>query len=176
MSKTAYKWSVALLFLLGTTLLLKLYALYVPYGIRIVYTDSIPTGIYASEVYSGGALQRDQGVCFHPEPKGWLAERHYFESSESICKYALGLPGDVVRPIGTEIFICHANKCNSAGHVMAADRQGRPSVPAFTAETAIPAGHYYLGSTYNPRSLDSRYLGLVRAEQVAVRTWPLLTF
>lgn len=174
--ETVRKWSLALFWLVGATILLKAYSLYVPYGVRYVFTESIPRGLYASVRYDGTALQPGQGVCFRATPREWMIPRHYFSANETICKYALGVPGDRVVPRGAEVFICHADKCSSAGKVLAKDGLGRSSVPAFTTETVIPEGQYYFGSTYNPRSFDSRYLGLVSSQAVTVRTYPLWTY
>lgn len=176
MNKTVEKWGLALFFLLGTTILLKAYALYVPYGVRFMYTPSIPKGLYLSKTFDGTSLSRGQGVCFRTNPTGWLLERKYLTPGEIVCKYTLGLPGDTVEPRGDEVFICHDGVCNSAGVVQKADSKGRPSQPAFTSATVIPPGHYYFGSTHHPRSLDSRYLGLVGSDSVSVRITPVWTY
>ena len=70
MNKTVEKWGLALFFLLGTTIGLKAYAMYVPYGIRYMYTPSMPQGLYQSKTFDHGALARGQGVCFRTQPTG----------------------------------------------------------------------------------------------------------
>lgn len=176
MNQTVEKWGLALFFLVGTTILLKAYALYVPYGIRFVYTASMPQGLYQSKTYDQTPLTRGQAVCVHTQPTGWVLARHYLVPGEIVCKYTLGVPGDIVEPRGDEIRICHEGQCTSAGIVQKTDINGQPSFPAFSGPTVIPAGSYYFGSTHNPRSLDSRYLGLIGAEHVTVRIWPVWNF
>lgn len=176
MNKTVEKWGLALFFLLGTTILLKAYSQYVPYGIRYVYTQSMPQGLYQSKTYDLTALTRGQAVCVRTEPTGWVLARHYLAPGEIICKYALGVPGDRVEPRGDELFICHEETCATVGVVQKTDIKGQPAFPAFTGPTVIPPGHYYFGSTHHLRSLDSRYLGLLSAEQIAVRIWPIWNF
>lgn len=173
---TLEKWGLAFFFLLGTTILLKAYSLYVPYGVRFLYTPSIPKGLYSSKTYDRTPLARGQGVCFHTPQVGWLLERGALTPGEIVCKLVLGLPGDTVEPRGNEVFICHEGQCASAGQLQTVDTQGRPVFPAFTQETTIPPGKYYLGSTYHPRSLDSRYFGLVDAENVTVRITPVWNY
>lgn len=175
MTPTARKWSLALFFLLGATILIKAYEQFVPYGVRYVRTDSIPKGLYASSWVGHRALERGQGVCFKAIPAGWYADRNYFRANESVCKYVLGVPGDEVKRQGDDVLICHAGKCSSVGKVLAADRAGRPTKSAFVASTVIPTGKYYLGSTHNPRSFDSRYLGLIDTGSIAVRISPIWT-
>lgn len=176
MNPTLEKWGTALFFLLGTTLLLKLYVAFCPWGIRIVITPSVPMGIYASKTYDGTPLARNQDVCLTPVALPWMSGRNYLYAGEVICKHTLGVPGDTVEPRGTELFICHEENCTSAGQFQATDYKGRPARPAFTATTVIPANHYYFGATHHPRSFDSRYLGLQEPNVVRVRTWPLWTF
>lgn len=175
MTPTVQKWGFALFFLLGATILMKGYEQFVPFGVRYVFTDSIPTGLYGSMTYNRTPLARGQGVCFRIAPQGWVADRGYFSPGESVCKFVLGVPGDEVRPAGDHVNICYQGHCHSAGAVLAADTKGRPTKGAFSVSTVIPEGQYYLGSTYHPRSFDSRYLGLIDASTIAVRTWPLWT-
>lgn len=173
MTPTARKWSLAVFFLLGSTILLKLYDQCVPYGVRYVRTASIPKGLYASVWNDHKSLERGQGVCFNAAPTGWYAQRNYFRADDNICKFVLGLPGDEVRPQGERLQVCHEGQCADVGEVLTADLAGRPTKGAFTAATIIPPGQYYLGSTHNPRSFDSRYLGLIDAGSISVRISPL---
>jgi conjugative transfer signal peptidase TraF len=176
MTPTARKWSMALFFLLGATILFKGYEQFVPFGVRYVWTPSIPKGLYASTWLDHRPLQRGEGVCFRGAPTGWFADRKYFREGASICKYVLGVPGDEVRPQGDRVQICHDGKCSDVGQVLTADLAGRPTQGAFSAATVIPVGHYYLGSTYFPRSFDSRYMGLIEAGRITVRISPLWTY
>lgn len=176
MNKTVEKWSLALFFLLGTTILLKGYVEFVPWGIRIVFTSSISKGIYFSTRYDGKAIARNESVCFYPPRPSWMADRTYLGAGEPICKHTLGLPGDLVEARGEEIFICHAAQCESAGMLKRTDSQGRAVQPAFSSKTVIPLGQYYFGSTEHPRSFDSRYFGLVGASAVTVRITPIWKF
>jgi type IV secretory pathway protease TraF len=172
---TARKWSLALFFLLGSTILLQGYAKLFPYGVRYVRTASIPTGLYGSSWLDHRPLERGQGVCFKFTPSSWFAERNYFPANANICKYVLGIPGDEVRPNGTQMQICHAGQCTNVGEVLPTDRTGRPTHGAFTTPVVIPAGQYYLGSTYSTRSFDSRYIGLIDARTIDVRITPIWT-
>jgi conjugative transfer signal peptidase TraF len=176
LTETVRKWGLALFFLLGTTILLKAYDAYVPWGVRYVRTPSIPTGLYVSKTYDRATpLMPGQVVCFHPTMPAWAADRGYVEATEATCKQVLGVPGDAIEPRGDDVFICRKDACTHVGAVLRTDRSGKPSQPAFTQATVIPPGHYYLGATHHPRSFDSRYLGLVKADSVLVRAWPLLT-
>lgn len=173
---TWQRWSIALLFLLGASILFKAYAMYVPWGVRFVFTASVPRGLYASKTYDGSTLERGQGVCFEPTLPAWAATRGYLFAGEVVCKTVLGVPGEQVLIDGVDIRICAAEGCRPAGAVLQADSKGRPMQPAFGSSQTIPAGHYYVGSTYSPKSFDSRYLGLIDARQIKVRTWPLWTY
>lgn len=177
MNKTVEKWSLALFFLLGTTILLKCYAAFVPWGIRYVYTSSIPVGFYLSKTYDGTPLASGQGVCFHANVKPWMLERKYLTPDEVICKRTLGLPGETVERRGDEQVICNAAGCTGVGLIQHVDTKGRPVSSAFAAPSVrIQQGQYYFGSNYHPHSFDSRYLGLVDQAAVTVRTWPIWTF
>lgn len=167
---------MAFFFLVGTTIAFKLYSAYIPYGVRIVFTPSIPVGIYASQTYKGEVLQRGQGVCFKPVERLWMQGRDYAPKGETFCKLVLGVPGDVITPKGAELFQCSGDSCSSLGIVKESDVKGLPVIPAFPKAQAIGSNFYYLGATKHPRSFDSRYLGLIPSESITVKIWPIWLF
>ncbi len=140
-----------------------------------VKSDSLPQGLYLATAYHGGApLVRGQTACFPYENPSWAA-RPYMYKGELLCKYVLGLPGDVVSiAADSSTQICHDGQCDNVGVALPHDSHGSPVQHMEWNNTTIPAGSYYMGSTRRRNSLDSRYLGLIEEKKIVKTLVPLL--
>jgi conjugal transfer pilin signal peptidase TrbI len=108
-----------------------------------------------------------------PERGGLIAFRGQglapiFPDSTQMVKILVGLPGDLVEvsPARTTV-----NGVEVAAGLALAERLGQPA-SAFARTFIIPAGHYFaVGRSAD--SFDSRYLGLIRDEQMLGQAWRL---
>ena len=105
-------------------------------------------------------ITRGSLIFFEP-PKSELVETHFGKEPQMFGKRVLGMPGDVVRHEGDQVFIngkpiATRLKKTSLGISLAKGPQGK-----------ISEGCFYAG-TDHPRGLDSRYaeIGFVCARQI----------
>ncbi|MEO0464884.1 MAG: S26 family signal peptidase [Pseudomonadota bacterium] len=105
-------------------------------------------------------ITRGSLIFFEP-PKSELVETHFGKEPQMFGKRVLGMPGDVVRHEGDQVFIngkpiATRLKQTSLGISLTKGPQGE-----------IPEGCFYAG-TDHPRGLDSRYaeIGFVCAKQI----------
>jgi type IV secretory pathway protease TraF len=147
-----------------------------PQGLLYNKTPSLSTGFYWYKK-DPGPFERNEIACFRQQQKpSWVKERKYFPEDMLFCKYVLGLPGDTIETReDRHVYICHDGRCSDAGKILDKDSWGRPSFGADLPKT-IPAGYYYMGSVRVPNSLDSRYLGLIKAEELDRTASALLIF
>lgn len=139
-----------------------------------IKSESLPLGLYLATRYEGGPLARGQLACFPYENPSW-AKKKYLYKGEIVCKYILGVPGDVLTTLPTDIHqVCHKNQCTGLGLILRHDANGRAVDHPVWTHFTIPEQTYYLGSTRRPNSLDSRYLGLIHRNKIVKTLVPLL--
>ncbi|RMH33096.1 MAG: signal peptidase I [Nitrospirae bacterium] len=83
-------------------------------------------------------------------------------------KRLVGLPGDRIEIRGDEVWVNGV----SMGTVLHRDRFGVPIEHA-DLPAVIPPGYGYVALTDHPRSLDSRYFGLIPLTSIEGKVWPL---
>ena len=175
--ETVVRWALRVIFaVLGTLLVLGGAAAYLPYSLAYNHTASLPAGFYLSEKISFDQIAHGDLVCFKRELPSWAEGRHYGVAGIDLCKQVLGLPGDLIeRTAANRIQLTGAVGTWDGGAVLEIDSRGRVMVPAVHA-SPIPGNRLYAAMVHLPNSLDSRYLGLVRAEMVTRRIHPLVTW
>jgi len=108
----------------------------------------------------GAPIARGSLLFFEP-PQSQLVESHFGKEPRMFGKRVLGMPGDVVRHDGSQVFI---NDKRIATRL----EKTRLGVPLTKGpQGVIPDGCFYAG-TDHPRGLDSRYaaIGFVCAKQI----------
>jgi type IV secretory pathway protease TraF len=140
-----------------------------------VKSDSLPQGLYLATAYDGSKpLVRGQTACFPYVNPAWAAHPYMYKG-ELLCKYVLGLPGDTLSVAADGATqVCHDGQCDSLGVPLAHDSAGNRVQHQVWANTRIPPGSYYMGSTRRRNSLDSRYLGLIDGKKIVKTLVPLL--
>ncbi len=105
-------------------------------------------------------ITRDSLIFFEP-PKSELVETHFGKEPQMFGKRVLGMPGDVVRHEGDQVFI------NGEPIATRLDRTSLGIALTQGPQGEIPEGCFYAG-TGHPRGLDSRYaeIGFVCARQI----------
>lgn len=146
-------------------------------GVRVNLTPSLPMGFYRLAVPD----ERAELVTFcGPAMAGHsLHERGYTswgtcpDGGAPLMKPIVARPGDVVTVTAAGLAVNGKALPNTAP--MPRDAKGR-ALPAYPAGSyTVGAGDYWVASTYNPGSLDSRYFGPIRAELVTSHLVALAT-
>ena len=137
------------------------------FGLILNTTASVPLGLYRKV---GAPIQRGSYVLFRlPTPV--TAGRPYAEGQ--LIKKVAAMEGDVVSIERTGVTVNGARQPNSVP--LPIDVNGR-ALPSLSIE------HYRLGpgellvmSSFNPRSFDSRYFGMVQQRSVLSVLVPVIT-
>ncbi|MEO0688690.1 MAG: S26 family signal peptidase [Pseudomonadota bacterium] len=105
-------------------------------------------------------IARGSLIFFEP-PKSELLETHFGIGPQMFGKRVLGMPGDVVRHEGEQVFI------NGKPIATRLDETSLGIALTQGPQGVIPEGCFYAG-TYHPRGLDSRYaeIGFVCTKQI----------
>ena len=146
-------------------------------GVRINLTPSLPMGFYRLAAQD----ERAELVTFCGPALGGrsLHERGYTswgtcpDGGAPLMKPIIARPGDVVTVTAGGLAVNGKALPNTAP--MPRDAKGR-ALPAYPAgRYPVAAGDYWVASTYNAGSLDSRYFGPIRAELVTSHLVALAT-
>lgn len=138
-------------------------------------SESIPKGLYlATDAGADTTLVRGQLACFPYENPVWV-RKPYLYRGEILCKYVMGLPGDVIKTAADgSNQVCRAGQCTNVGTALKRDSRGDTVTPPVFQGAVIPDNTYYMGSTRRPNSLDSRYLGLIPKNKIVKTLVPVL--
>lgn len=156
--------------------LFSMYSRNVPYGLVWNRTPSIPMGLYWSEDVSAAQLRRGELACFPYESPAWARDRKYLPEGVSVCKPVAGLPGDVVRHAGKELFVSHDGATQKLGQYAAFDSAQRPLPQDMLSDGPVSPGSLLMVAGAHDNSLDSRYIGLIPAERIQRRIHPIYTW
>lgn len=122
-------------------------------------TESAPKGLYLRE---GGALEKgDWAIVSARAPAAiWIAEHGFLAPDWPIVKRVAGVPGDQIYREGERVFVngalvAVALETDSAGRIL----------PAWSGCITLGDGEFFLLNDH-PRSLDGRYFGATRAEDI----------
>lgn len=169
------------LWFMGAFLVITALKQYCPGYPIVVATPSIREGLYWVDTHDHAFRPGDYvSFAFRPT-QSWLQGRYGVRPVHT--KLVLGVAGDTVYAnAALNLMLCHpgqspavAGQCALAGHVYDRDSQGRPLyswVPAGQSYTLRPGELWVFGS--HPRSLDSRYHGPVRVDDMYGKATPLL--
>lgn len=150
-------------------------------GVAINLSPSMPIGVYLSRPIADPKPGDLVSVCIPPSPASIYADRSYVPRSPRcpsglapVIKPIAAADGDVVsiEPDGTRV---NANLVPNS-LVFDTDSNGRP-IPHLPHGwiKRLNTGEYFVMATVLPRSLDSRYYGLVSRNQLLQKLIPLLT-
>lgn len=105
-------------------------------------------------------IARGSLIFFEP-PQSELVEAHFGQAPQMFGKRVLGVPGDVVRHEGDQVFI------NDEPVASRLEKTSLGIALTRGPEGVIPEGCFYAG-TDHPRGLDSRYseIGFVCSNQI----------
>ena len=148
-----------------------------PYSLSYNHTASLPQGFYLSEKPNLAQLQPGDLVCFKRVLPQWAQGRkNYGVEGIDLCKAIVGVPGDQVERLANGRIQVSGNRgTRDGGTVAAQDSRGQPMYGA-ELPSVIPADHYYVAIPRLQTSLDSRYLGLIPAQNISRKVRPLLTW
>jgi len=135
------------------------------YGISYQNTGSMPQGWYWLFPVPTH-LQRGDIVLFQaPQPSKQLAlEHHWMLPGEIFMKPIAALADDQVCVRDHQIWINHQPVARQQS-----DYAPYHSLPQWKFCGTIPAGYYLLLSTYDKRSFDGRYFGLIKKSALVAR-------
>jgi conjugative transfer signal peptidase TraF len=144
-------------------------------GFRLVVTPSMPRGLYRQVTLHGDPQRHDTvAVCLPPAPARLARERGYVAAGlacpggvQTVTKVVLALAFDTVLVTREALIIGGARLPNSRQYPR--DGKGRPLPQSPLGTHVVPAGHVWIGSTYDSRSFDSRYVGPVPFSAVVGR-------
>jgi conjugative transfer signal peptidase TraF len=150
-------------------------------GVRVVVSPSMPRGIYLARPVDGALARADTVAVCLPEQVAALARsRGYLGRGcscpgrvQTLTKAILATEGDTVDvgPAGMSV----------SGRVLPntaqrrADSAGRPLPAMAHGKHVVGRGEVWIGSTFDPRSFDSRYFGPLPRSAIVSRRHPLWT-
>lgn len=156
------------LFLLAVACAASIQGVLLAGGIVVNATPSLPEGLYQKKARP---VRKGCFVLFRL-PASELSTRPY--ARENLIKQVVAAGGDRVCVEASGVRINGQMLANSAQ--LESDRDGRP-LPHFTLpDYTLKEGELLTMSTYNPRSFDSRYFGLVRRDSIIAVVVPLLVW
>ena len=137
-------------------------------GIVINDTPSLPEGIYQKK---DAPIEKGCFVLFRL-PDSQLSSRSY--ARENLIKQVAAVEGDRVRISSEGVRVNGRLLANS--QPLSADRDGLPLPQLALDDYTLRAGELLTMSTYNPRSFDSRYFGLMPRKSVIAVVAPVFTW
>ena len=137
-------------------------------GIVINGTPSLPEGFYRQQ---NRPIERGCFILFRlPDAKAAL--RDY--ACGNLIKQVAAREGDHVSITSSGVKVNGVRLVNSVP--LPFDREGRPLPQLQLDDYTLGAGELLAMSTYNPRSFDGRYFGVVRCGDVIAVVTPVLTW
>lgn len=141
-----------------------------PYKVGYVYTPSVPMGFYFISEFEK-VPKRDGIYCFIDNLAEWVPESLPMVDGSRICKYALGMPGDLIEKTETHVVLTRSNSSRYSfqGDAVSEypyilDLSGT-EIQSELDVGVIPEGFIYFGSDYEG-GWDSRYFGLVHVSEI----------
>lgn len=159
-----------------TTAAIFTYKTFVPYSLAWNITESIPKGIYLAEKLSRMPIYRGDIVCFKYKEPEWAKGRKYFPEKIRLCKYLLGMPGDAIQQTTEHLMIKPPDAPLLSLQYLKVDGRGRPMTAAKLESEVLEPGTYLALAPRLSNSLDSRYLGPIKASEIEIRIKPLWTW
>jgi type IV secretory pathway protease TraF len=160
-------------------LLVEVYENYSPAKLAFNSTASIPRGAYL-----GRALQPHETpqlgdiACFKYSEPAVFQGRSYFPEGSVLCKPVVAVAGDTLLREDNSLYLLRTGQPRvSLTKVVERDSRGREMPKLFAGEAyTLQTGEYVLIAGAKPNSLDSRFLGVFKREQLFQTVKPLLTF
>lgn len=146
-------------------------------GYRLNLTQSLPLGVWKIVAAENAAYVE---FCSPPQFSELIRERKYLprgtcsDGLAPMLKPVAARAGDTVTidPQGVAI----NGQQLLTGPVLQTDSKGRPLPAIAQGAYRIQPGALWVFSTYNPRSLDSRYLGPIQINTVIAGMNPVFVF
>ena len=146
--------------------------------LRVNFTGSLPRGLYRTR---GGALSRGAIViaCLPASVGNFARERGYLwrgncpGNAAPVGKIVVAVAGDTVVTSSAGLTV-NGFRIQNTG-VLPRDTKGRQLSHMPYATYVVAPGQFWLISSYNSRSYDSRYFGPVPFAAVRSRIEPVLT-
>ena len=146
--------------------------------LRFNTSPSLPYGLYLCQ--DEDTLNHDDLVlfCLNDEQAKFASERGYIDKGNCpidtapLGKYVKAVPNDKIDIFNSKISVNGSVIENSA--TLAEDNEKRPLTPAKLPQTL--GNDEYLMLSPKENSYDSRYLGVIKKEQVIGVLHPLITF
>ncbi len=164
-----------LLALSGFSLLASI-AVFAAVGLRINLTESLPLGIYRISAAPGTPYV---AFCLTGELGEQALQRAYRphgscpDGGAPLLKGIVAAPGDQVTFTPAGIVVNNHLLSNTAP--LYRDGAGRSLQPWIFGSTTVQANTFWVASTYNRYSYDSRYYGPINSNQVLFALKPVLT-
>lgn len=152
-----------------------------PFSLRVNISESLPTGLYLLEA---NRLPQRGELTIARLSESDIADkvvRDLVKRRPPLLKPVGAVAGDFLTTTETRIYRCPHSRlpdtqCVVLGTGQRFDSLGRTLPTAQFQQTKIPQGMVYLGDMrVHPKSLDSRYFGLVPIEKMQGVAHPLLT-
>ena len=153
-------------------------------GLGLNLTNSMPRGIYATESFRSVIIRRGDllAVCVPNKPGAKLYQARRYLGHSTRCPVGMppeikpvgAVPGDLVEVVASGVKINGALIQNSRSFDL--DSNGRPidHLPSGWNHR-LTQGEYFMLATYLPRSLDSRYYGVVAVSDILLTVRPVVT-
>ncbi len=150
-------------------------------GLRINLTESMPVGLWHVDRGAAPVLGRAVFTCppntaitHQAQRQGYLPYGRCTGGFATVVKTVVAGPGDRIELAKDALIVIHRDgrRARYAGRLHR-DSRGRLIPSIALGRYDVPAGTYWLGATYSPRSYDSRYFGPVNAQQIQGPAAPL---
>jgi conjugative transfer signal peptidase TraF len=150
-------------------------------GLRINHTASLPMGLWRIET-PGGAIGRGDIVSICPpdtavfrasRTRGYMPYGRCPGGYEPLLKPVAAVAGDVVTVTPGGLLV--NGEALPYSVALAADSAGRPLPPHRTGSFTLAEGEFWLVSSFNGASFDSRYFGAVPVSLVIGVARPVWT-
>ncbi len=148
-----------------------------PFKVGYVYTPSVPMGFYFISEFEK-VPKRDGIYCFIDNLAEWVPDTLPMVDGSRICKYALGMPGDLIEKTATHVVLTRANskrypfKGDAVSTYPYVNELSGTEIQSDLQVGVIPEGYVYFGSDYEG-GWDSRYIGLVHVSEILGKANPI---
>lgn len=139
-----------------------------PQRIIVATSDSLDHRIFFKVPVDTNKIKVDDYLLFQLQGDQDPFVRNGLKRNDILIKKVGCIPGEILTKDGENTFFCNQTKL---GQAMEKDSKGN-ELPEFRFIGPIPEGSYFMIGI-NPRSFDSRYFGLIHADEFISKALPL---